>query len=491
MELLAPAGNKQKMEIAFHYGADAVYVGGQAFNLRKKSDNFSIEEFESGLALAKELDKKVYLTLNSYLHQSDVAKLKDYLREISHLPFDGYIVSDLGVLSLLKNIIPNAEAHISTQANILNSESVKMYESLGASRVILGRECNLDEIKSIRESTMLEIEVFVHGAVCMSYSGRCLLSNYMSSRDANGGDCVQVCRWNFKGYSNKPNPHVHDGGNDSSCCGGSSSGCGCDNHSERSSELADMNDDSEGTKFYLEEKSRKGQFFPIEEGDEYTTIMSAKDLRMAEHLHELQAAGVDSLKIEGRMKSIYYVANTIRVYRTLINTLYRLGSGQEYVEALSKEPIKSYLAELDTISRRESDTGFFFYGREPIDSGDIEALKTSEQSTKAIINEDTENRKGVEPTLKSYLAGRRLMAMVVESEGKYSKIVVYNTIKTNTDLVYIGRSFINQNDNMYKLYVKDGLGKFVEVESVRNIDDAYILPASDIMLTKYDIITCS
>ncbi len=461
MELLAPAGNKQKLEVAFHYGADAVYVGGQAFNLRKKSDNFSLEDFETSLALTKKLDKKMYLTLNSYLHQSDIQKLKDYLREIKHLPFDGYIVSDLGVLSLLKKIIPNAEAHISTQANILNSESVEMYESLGATRIILGRECNLDEIRSIRENTNLELEVFVHGAVCMSYSGRCLLSNYMSARDANGGDCVQVCRWNFKGYASASN-------NQSNC------GCGC-NHENVKDESSD-----EQSMFYLEEKSRKGQFFPIEEGDEYTTIMSAKDLRMAEYLHLLQAAGVDSLKIEGRMKSIYYVANTIRVYRMLINTLYRLGSGDEYVVALSKEPVKSYLKELDTISRRESDTGFFFYGREEI----------TNETSKPIIDEDTDNKKAVEPTLKSYLAGRRLMAMVVENEGRYSKINVYNTIKINTNLIYIGISFINQNDNMYKLYVKDSSGNFIEVESVRNIDEAYILPAHDIILTRYDIITC-
>ncbi len=484
MELLAPAGNKQKLEVAFHYGADAVYVGGQAFNLRKKSDNFSLEDFDESLKLAKKLDKKMYLTLNSYLHQSDIPRLKEYLNEIKHLRFDGYIVSDLGVLSLLKKIIPEAEAHISTQANILNSESVEMYESLGASRIILGRECNLDEIRSIRESTNLELEVFVHGAVCMSYSGRCLLSNYMSARDANGGDCVQVCRWNFKGYAgaeamNMANAHSHSGCSCGGSCGGSKDKQHHQNSIDESSE--------EQSLFYLEEKSRKGQFFPIEEGDEYTMIMSAKDLRMAEHLHLLQAAGVDSLKIEGRMKSIYYVANTIRVYRMLINTLYRLGSGEEYVAALSKEPVNSYLKELDTISRRESDTGFFLYGRESLANGDDENL---EQANKPIINEDADNKKAVEPTLKSYLAGRRLMAMVVENEGRYSKINVYNTIKTNTNLIYIGISFINQNDNMYKLYVKDGSGNFVEVESVRNIDEAYILPAHDIILTKYDIITC-
>ena len=442
MELLAPAGNKQKLEVAFHYGADAVYVGGSNFNLRTKSDNFSIDDFIESIALAKKLNKKIYLTLNSYLHQRDIGNFISYLKEISQLKFDGYIVSDLGVMSLLKNIIPDSIIHISTQANVLNSESVAMYESFGASRIILARECSLSEIKSIRESTQLEIEVFAHGAVCMSYSGRCLLSNYISSRDANGGDCVQVCRWNFKTYAK------NSCNNESINCGG-------------------KNNDDDDNGFFIEEQSRKGTFLPIEEGDNYTTIMSAKDLRMAEYIHLLNDVGVDCIKIEGRMKSIYYVANTIRVYRILIDTLLRLGSGKEYEIALKKEPLRNYIVELDSISRRESDTGFFLSDRD---------------------NEEN-NNKAIEPTLKSYLNGRRLMAMVIANESRYCKIQVFNTIKLSMPLVYIGISFINYNDNMYKLYIKDSDGNFIETESVRNIDDAYILPTSNLCLTKYDIIT--
>ncbi|OOO00704.1 MAG: hypothetical protein ATN35_05920 [Epulopiscium sp. Nele67-Bin004] len=213
---------------------------------------------------------------------------------------------------------------------------------------------------------------------------------------------------------------------------------------------------------------------PIEEGDNYTTIMSAKDLRMAEYLHLLNDVGVDSIKIEGRMKSVYYVANTVRVYRMLIDTLYRLGSGQEYEVMLHKEPIKSYIAELDTISRRESDTGFFMHGNSISESKD----KNKQSSTKPI-----------EPTLKSYLAGRRLMAMVVGTEEKYSKIEVYNTIKKEMPLIYISVSFLNKTDSLYKLFIKNNDGQFIEVDSVRNIDEAYLLPSSGICLTEYDIIT--
>ncbi len=346
--------------------------------------------------------------------------------------------------------------HISTQANVLNSESVAVYKDLGASRIILGRECSLEDIKSIREKTDLELEVFAHGAVCMSYSGRCLLSNYISSRDANGGDCVQVCRWNFKAYSNS------NGGNN---CDSNNCNCNSDDSS---------NHNEDESMYYLEEQSRKGTFMPIEEGDNYTTIMSAKDLRMAEYLHLLNDVGVDSIKIEGRMKSVYYVANTVRVYRMLIDTLYRLGSGQEYEVMLHKEPIKSYIAELDTISRRESDTGFFMHGNSISESKD----KNKQSSTKPI-----------EPTLKSYLAGRRLMAMVVGTEEKYSKIEVYNTIKKEMPLIYISVSFLNKTDSLYKLFIKNNDGQFIEVDSVRNIDEAYLLPSSGICLTEYDIIT--
>ena len=200
MELLAPAGNKEKLEVAYHYGADAAYIGGALFNLRHQSKNTTIEELAECAELAKKLNKKMYLTLNAFLHEYDKNNLKEYLKEIQNLNIDAFIVSDLGVLGIVKEIIPDANIHISTQASVTNSYSCKIYESLGASRIILARELSLDEIKEIRDNTDLELETFVHGAVCMSYSGRCLLSNFLNNRDANGGECSQVCRWNFKTY---------------------------------------------------------------------------------------------------------------------------------------------------------------------------------------------------------------------------------------------------------------------------------------------------
>ncbi|ACN83187.1 peptidase [Brachyspira hyodysenteriae WA1] len=349
----------------------------------------------------------MYLTLNAFLHEYDKNNLKAYLKEIQNLNIDAFIISDLGVLGIVKETIPEATIHISTQASVTNSYSCKMYESLGASRIILARELSLDEIKEIRDNTDLELESFVHGAVCMSYSGRCLLSNFLNNRDANGGECSQVCRWNFKTY--------------------------------------------------IEEKTRPGEFMEIEEGENHSTILSSRDLQMAEYLHLLQKAGIDSIKIEGRMKSVYYVANTVRVYRILLDLLDRIGY-DSYPEAIKKEPIASYLKELETISRRESDTGFYF------------------------------GRDNIKPTLKGYLKGRRLMGMISDDSEEYAKITVYNTIKNGDDLIYIGKDFINHNDNRFKLFIKTEENEFVEVDNIRNIDNAYIKSGVH-DFKKYDIIT--
>lgn len=407
MELLAPAGNKEKLEIAYHYGADAVYIGGAMFNLRNQSKNTTLEELQECSLIASKLNKKIYLTLNAYLHEYDKKNLKNYLKEIENIKIDAFIVSDLGVLSALKNIIPDSTVHISTQASVTNSYSCNMYKKLGASRIILARELSLKEIREIRENTDLELEVFVHGAVCMSYSGRCILSNYITNRDANKGDCSQVCRWPFKTY--------------------------------------------------IENENRVGELLPIEEYSNYTTILSAKDLKMAEYLHLVEEAGVDSIKIEGRMKSVYYVANVVRVYRLLLDVLSRVGIN-DYEEVIKKEPVISYIKELDTISRRESDTGFFFRDSE------------------------------IKPTLKGYLKGRRLMGMISGIENGYAKVNVYNTIDIGKLLIYIGRDFLSCNDDRFSLFIKNENGDFIETKSIRNVDNAYIKSTVH-ELKKYDIIT--
>ncbi len=414
MELLAPAGNKEKLKVALHYGADAVYIGGEILNLRNQSSNFSISDLEESVEYAHNLNRKVYFTLNSYLHEYDVSNLLEYIQKIKNIKFDAFIVSDLGMMSLIKENIENASFHVSTQANVTNSYALNTWKMLGASRVVLAREVSLDEIKMIKEKTNLEVEAFIHGAVCMSYSGRCLLSNYLNDRDANGGDCSQVCRWKFKTY-------------------------------------------------YIEEQTRPGAYMQIEEHDNHATILSSKDLQMAEYLDLMLEAKVDCLKIEGRMKSVYYVANVVRVYRKLLNVLEEVGSNN-YRKALERRDVQEYLEELQNVSRRESDTGFYLKGK----------------------HQDPE----IKPTLRSYLKGRRLLGMIEKIENEYAKVRVYNTINLNDDLVYIGANFLSILDNSFELFIKSDTLDYTKVLSIRNVDNDVAFIKSNIhKFNVYDIIT--
>ncbi len=316
VELVSPAGNYEKMVFAFHYGADAVYGGYKNFSLREGADNFSLEELEKAINYAHEKKKKFFLTANIFFHEKDIIAFKEKIKEISKLGIDGIIVSDPGVLFFLREKYPEIPIHISTQANTLNSETARFYEKLGVKRIVLARELNLNEIKEIRDKTSLELETFVHGAFCIAYSGRCLLSNYFTNpsiykpgkkpetmkvektRDANQGDCSQSCRWSY----------------------------------------------------YLVETNRKDDFLPITlEENNATTILSSKDLNLAPFMKELIEAGINAFKIEGRMKSIYYVANTARVYRRIIDDVL---SG--------KDTPLTILEELERISHREYFTGFYF-----------------------------------------------------------------------------------------------------------------------------------
>lgn len=413
MELLAPAGNKEKLETALHYGADAVYIGGSSFNLRNQSGNFGLDEIKEGVAHAHKLGKKVYFTLNAYLHEYDIKNLENYLKELKDIELDAFIVADLGVFSILREHIPNASVHVSTQANVTNSYAANMWKSLGASRIVLARELSLDEIKMIKDKTDIEIETFVHGAVCMSYSGRCLLSNYINERDANKGDCSQVCRWGFNTY--------------------------------------------------IEDTKRLGQYMKVEEEDNGATILSARDLDLTKHLHLLEYAGVDSVKIEGRMKSVYYVATVVRVYRYLLDLLNRVGANN-YEAALKEELPINYMNELESVSRRESDTGFYLRGR----------------------HQEPE----IKPTLKSYLKGRRLIGMVTGNEGEFMKVKIYNTINENKPITYIGANFLSIVDSAQMLFVKNDLGEFTKVRSLRNVDNGVGYMKSSVHnFSKYDIIT--
>lgn len=301
-ELLAPAGNMEKLKMALLYGADAVYLGGKAFGLRAFGGNFTNEELQEAVDFAHKLGKKIYVTVNIFPHNSDIAKLPAYLTFLNEIKVDAILVADLGVFTLAKEYAPDVELHISTQANNTNWAAVNAWGELGASRVVLAREMSLEEIKEIREKCSVELEMFVHGAMCISYSGRCLMSNYLTGRDANRGSCAQPCRWNYA----------------------------------------------------LVEEKRPGQYFPVLEDERGTYIFNSKDMCLLPYLPDVIASGVDSLKIEGRMKSVHYAASVVKAYREAIDSYF---AAPEQFEVK-----KEWVEELDKVSHRAYTTGFY-YGR--------------------------------------------------------------------------------------------------------------------------------
>jgi len=268
-ELLAPAGNYEKLLTAVHYGADAVYLGGKKYSLRAKAGNFNPEKMREGIAYAHDHGVKVYVTVNILAHNDDLQGLAEYLLELAAIGADGVIISDPGILGIARQTVPELNVHLSTQANVTNAASAGFWLAQGVTRLNLARELSLAEIRDIRKAVQGELEVFVHGALCISYSGRCLLSSYMTGRDANQGTCAHPCRYSYA----------------------------------------------------LVEEKRPGQYFPVEEDERGTYIFNSKDLCLLEMLPQLVAAGVDSLKIEGRMKSIFYVGGVVRVYRAALDHL--------------------------------------------------------------------------------------------------------------------------------------------------------------------------
>ncbi len=302
-ELLIPAGSLEILKEAVRYGADAVYIGGEAFSLRESAKNASIPELREGVRFAHEHGVRVYITANILAHNRDLADAEVYFTELREVRPDALLISDPGMFMLAKRILPDTELHISTQANNVNYETCLFWYHLGAKRIVLGRELSLAEIREIRERVPedLALECFVHGAMCISYSGRCLLSNFLTGRDANQGACTHPCRW----------------------------------------------------KYSLVEETRPGEYFPVDETDRGTFIFNSKDLCMVEHIPELVDAGIDSLKIEGRMKTALYVAATARTYRRAID---------DYCESPEKyrENLDWYRAEIAKCTFREYTTGFYF-----------------------------------------------------------------------------------------------------------------------------------
>lgn len=316
MELLSPAGNVEKLSYAYAYGADAAYIGLKKFSLRVKADNFYEDEYKKVIALKEKYPgKRLHCALNISFHDDEIDALKQNLDYFKQYPIDAFIVQDIGIVPLLQKEFPNVQLHLSTQASCVNSEAVKMYQKMGFSRIVLGREISIDQIKRIKDSVPdMELEAFCHGAMCIAYAGRCLMSAYLTGRSAQSGFCSHSCRWNFKG-------------------------------------LTEAKKIAESGTLVLEEEQRKGEYFPVFEGDDFTAILSSKDLRMVEHLADMKNAGLDSLKIEGRMKSIYYVAMVTRAYRKALDAI----EGK-----ISAEEAQPYIDELENVSHRESTTGFYY-----------------------------------------------------------------------------------------------------------------------------------
>ena len=294
VELLAPAGNFSKLKTAFYFGADAAYIGGKAFSLRSFADNFDAEELKSAVNFAHKLGKKVYVTANIFAKNADFSALSDYFKYLYEIGTDAAIISDSGVFYIAKKAAPALAVHVSTQANVTNKYAVKFWKEQGADRVILARELSLDEISEIHSFVPeIELEAFVHGAMCISYSGRCLLSDYLAGRPSNRGECVQACRWNYT-------VKKHDLGADS------------------------------------------GEL-PVEEDERGTYIFNSKDLNMSAHLNEMAAAGVCSFKIEGRMKSEYYLATVINAYRRCIDGGFDEVIARELTTAAHRDYTTAYM----------------------------------------------------------------------------------------------------------------------------------------------------
>ncbi|MCI5839612.1 MAG: U32 family peptidase [Peptoniphilaceae bacterium] len=301
VELLAPAGDMERLKSAIKYGADAVYLAGNSFGLRANAKNFDLDSINEAVKYAHSRNVKIYVTMNIIPHDKDLIGIEDYIREIDKYKVDALIISDPGIFMIAKNIVKNAQLHISTQASVTNSATINFWYNQGVKRVILARELSLDEIIEIRKEIPkdLEIEVFVHGAMCISYSGRCLLSNYMTGRDANRGDCAQACRW----------------------------------------------------KYALQEEKRPGEYYPVYEDENGTYIFNSKDLCMLQDVDKLINAGINSLKIEGRMKTSYYVSTVIRSYRHVIDSYY---DGN-----FNEKTIKKFKEEIEKASHRYFTKGFF------------------------------------------------------------------------------------------------------------------------------------
>lgn len=353
-ELLVPAGGIETLRTAVLYGADAVYMGGDAYGLRANAKNFSNDDMKKAIEFCHERGVKVYITANIYAHNYDLDGIKNYFTELNNeIKPDAVLISDPGVISIAKEYMPDIDIHISTQANTTNFMSVLFWVKQGAKRIVTARELSLKEIKEIRENIPddIEIECFVHGAMCISYSGRCLLSNYFTGRDANRGECTHPCRWKYTVLEKSDKAADDSEENVNGKCSGYA------NDENIVSENYDFKNPTHKVdsmkEFYLEEDERPGEYLPVFENERGTYIMNSKDLCMIDHIPELIDAGIDSLKIEGRMKNPLYVATVARTYRMAIDAYFR--SEDEY-----KEMLPWLNEQIASCTYRKFTTGFYF-----------------------------------------------------------------------------------------------------------------------------------
>lgn len=374
-ELLAPAGNFEKLVTAVHYGADAVYLGGKKFSLRAKAGNFSMDKMREAIQYSHEHGVKVYVTVNILAHNEDLDGLAEYLKDIHWMGADGIIVSDPGILVEARKHVPDLPVHLSTQANVTNYASASFWTTQGVSRLNLARELSLQEMQEIRKRIQAEIEVFVHGALCISYSGRCMLSNYMTGRDANRGNCAHPCRYSYK----------------------------------------------------LVEEKRPGQLFPVEEDERGTYIFNAKDLCLLDTLPLLVHSGVDSLKIEGRMKSIFYVGGVVRIYRAALDYLKKLPAERWLQPDTITIPPECMQELLKTGTRGMSEN---FIHEKPGEEGMNYITSRAEQTYEPVA--------------------------VIRRPGASHFVEIRNTLYPDTEVEFMGRGLDVQSARITAMYDEDG-----------------------------------
>lgn len=377
-ELLAPAGNFEKLTVALHYGADAVYLGLSNFSLRAKAKNFSPESLRDAVEFVHALGKKIFVTVNIFLHNSDIPPLEEHINALREIRPDGIIVADPGVFDMVAGGAPEIPVHISTQANITSFRAAQFWERMGAKRLILGREVSIDDIKEIRQKVALELECFVHGALCIAYSGRCYISSHMTNRSANSGNCTNSCRWNYA----------------------------------------------------LMEEKRPGQYFPVYEDERGTSIMDAQDLCMIEYLDRLADAGIDSFKIEGRMKGINYLAGVIKVYREAIDSL----SAKQF------RVKENWRKELAAVSNRGYSTGLFFENK----LGPDREIKDMNQQIAADGSHE-----------------KRLLGVVSALVNGHAEVTLRSSINNGDKIIFLSPGL--ENDVFLVEWLKNTMGSHISV----------------------------